>query len=63
MNKEFIKWLKAQTYYSVEDMNNDWGRKLGGGWKVINKPYDVNLNFCWGEIIKIKQIIDESGIY
>jgi hypothetical protein len=53
MNKEFIKWLKAQTYDSVEDMNNDWGRKLGGGWKVINKPYNVNLNFCWGEIIKM----------
>jgi hypothetical protein len=53
MNSKFEEWLKVQTYDSVEDMNNDWGRKLGGGWKVINKPYNVNLNFCWGEIIKM----------
>jgi hypothetical protein len=55
MNKEFIKWLKAQTYDSVEDMDNDWG------WKVINKPYDVVSNFCWDEMIEID--IDESKIY
>ena len=47
MNPKFEKWLKAQTYDSVEDMNNDWG------WKVINKPYDIKLNLCWGEIIKM----------
>lgn len=55
MNSKFEEWLKAQTYDSVEDMDNDWG------WKVINKPYDVVSNFCWDEIIEID--IDESKIY
>jgi hypothetical protein len=54
MNLEFKRWLKAQTYDSVEDMDNDWG------WKVINRPYDVVSNFCWDEII---EITDEPKIY
>jgi hypothetical protein len=47
MNLEFKRWLEAQTYDLVEDMNKDWG------WKVINKTYDIKLNFCWDEIIEI----------
>jgi hypothetical protein len=54
MNSKFKRWLEAQTYDLVGNMDNDWG------WKVINRPYDVVSNFCWDEII---EITDEPKIY
>ncbi len=54
MNKEFIKWLKAQTYdLELNPSKNECK------FKVIDKPYNVKLNLCWGEIIKMTQMNPE----